>query len=196
LSVTTEKGDRGNKWMHYQRIPSLVEYVLVSQEPRIEIFRRTPAATWEYLEVREGNVRLASGPHARCLDALRRPAALKRMRFVRYLRRCRSRFAGVTVQLRESLCIGAEWSYDESRGRVRSRRLCGEPVQGVSHVAEVAAISWARSRAMSSVFAKLRRPKISSLCARTMARSGCWRISVRMSVVSCPRHFLAICSSA
>jgi Uma2 family endonuclease len=62
LSVTTEKGDRGNKWMHYQRIPSLVEYVLVSQEPRIEIYRRTPAATWEYLEVREGNVSLASGP--------------------------------------------------------------------------------------------------------------------------------------
>jgi Uma2 family endonuclease len=62
LSVTTEKGDRGNKWMHYQRIASLQEYVLVSQEPRIEIFRRTPSGTWEYFEVREGNVRLASGP--------------------------------------------------------------------------------------------------------------------------------------
>ncbi len=62
LSVTTEKGDRGNKWMHYQRIPSLQEYVLVSQEPRIEIFRRTPSGTWEYFEVREGNVSLAAGP--------------------------------------------------------------------------------------------------------------------------------------
>ena len=62
LSVTTEKGDRGNKWMHYQHISSLQEYVLVSQEPRIEIFRRTPSGTWEYFEVREGNVRLASGP--------------------------------------------------------------------------------------------------------------------------------------
>jgi Uma2 family endonuclease len=62
LSVTTEKGDRGNKWMHYQRIPSLLEYVLVSQEPRIEIYRRAHAATWEYFEVREGVVRLASGP--------------------------------------------------------------------------------------------------------------------------------------
>src|SRR5438874_10064368 len=62
LSVTTEKGDRGNKWMHYQRISSLQEYILVSQESRIEIFRRTPSDTWEYLEVREGNVRLASGP--------------------------------------------------------------------------------------------------------------------------------------
>lgn len=62
LSVTTEKGDRGNKWMHYQRIASLQEYVLVSQEARVEIFRRTPSGTWEYFEVREGNVRLASGP--------------------------------------------------------------------------------------------------------------------------------------
>jgi Uma2 family endonuclease len=62
LSVTTEKGDRGNKWMHYQRIPSLQEYVLVSQNPRIEIFRRTLSGTWEYIEAREGTVTLASGP--------------------------------------------------------------------------------------------------------------------------------------
>ena len=62
LSVTTEKGDRGNKWMHYQRIPSLQEYVLVGQEPRIEIYRRMPSGTWEYLEVREGTINLASGP--------------------------------------------------------------------------------------------------------------------------------------
>jgi Uma2 family endonuclease len=62
LSVTTEKGDRGNKWLHYQRIPSLQEYVLVSEEPRIEIFRRTLSGTWEYFEVHEGSVMLASGP--------------------------------------------------------------------------------------------------------------------------------------
>jgi Uma2 family endonuclease len=62
LSVTTEKGDRGNRWMHYQRIPSLQEYVLVSQDPRVEIFRRTPSGTWEYFEVSEGNLQLASGP--------------------------------------------------------------------------------------------------------------------------------------
>jgi Uma2 family endonuclease len=62
LSITTEKGDRGNKWMHYQRIPSLQEYVLVSQEPRIEIYRRTNSGTWEYFELREGATRLASGP--------------------------------------------------------------------------------------------------------------------------------------
>ena len=62
LSVSTEKSDRGNKWFHYQRIPSLREYVLVSQEPQIEIFRRTPADTWEYLIVNEGSVTLATGP--------------------------------------------------------------------------------------------------------------------------------------
>ena len=62
FSVTTEKGDRGNKWLHYQRIPSLQEYVLVSQEPLIEIFRRTASGAWEYFEVHEGTVRLASGP--------------------------------------------------------------------------------------------------------------------------------------
>jgi len=62
LSVTTEKGDRGNKWMHYQRIPSLQEYVLVSQDPRIEIYRRATPDTWEYFEVREGAAPLASGP--------------------------------------------------------------------------------------------------------------------------------------
>jgi Uma2 family endonuclease len=62
LSVTTEKGDRGNKWMHYQRIPSLQEYVLVSQEPRIEVYRRMPSGSWEYLEASEGILTLATGP--------------------------------------------------------------------------------------------------------------------------------------
>ena len=78
LSVTTEKGDRGNKWMHYQRISSLQEYVLVSQEVRVEIFRRTPSDTWEYYEVRQGTVRLASGP---ALDLAVRVAAGVRTAF-------------------------------------------------------------------------------------------------------------------
>lgn len=62
LSPTTEQFDRGDKWMHYQRIPSLQEYVLVSQEPRIEIYRRMPSGTWEYSEAREGILKLATGP--------------------------------------------------------------------------------------------------------------------------------------
>jgi Uma2 family endonuclease len=62
LSPSTEEIDRGDKWRDYQRIPSLQEYVLVSQEPRIEIFRRMPSGAWEYAEVSEGAVKLASGP--------------------------------------------------------------------------------------------------------------------------------------
>ena len=61
LSPGTEEVDRGDKWRDYQRIPSLQEYVLVNQEPRIEIFRRTSSGIWEYHDVRDGNVTLASG---------------------------------------------------------------------------------------------------------------------------------------
>ena len=46
LSETTEEYDRGEKFAHYMRIPSLREYVLVSQDtPRIEVFRRLNVAT-------------------------------------------------------------------------------------------------------------------------------------------------------
>jgi len=60
--VTTEPTDRGDKWMHYQRIPSLTEYVLVSQQPRVEVYRRMLSGKWEYFEVCEGLLKLASGP--------------------------------------------------------------------------------------------------------------------------------------
>jgi Uma2 family endonuclease len=44
LSESTESYDRGEKFAHYIRLPSLTDYVLVSQaERRIEVFRR-PAA--------------------------------------------------------------------------------------------------------------------------------------------------------
>lgn len=55
LSPSTEEEDRGNKWMHYQRIPALQEYILVSQvAPRIEVFRRLPDGTWQYRDVTSG----------------------------------------------------------------------------------------------------------------------------------------------
>ncbi|MFO7561537.1 MAG: Uma2 family endonuclease [Enhygromyxa sp.] len=48
LSEGTESQDRGDKWRHYQRIPSLQAYVLVSQaEPRVEVFRRI-GDIWQY----------------------------------------------------------------------------------------------------------------------------------------------------
>lgn len=47
---------------HYQQIPSLREYVLVSQDsPRIEVFRRENGDVWEYRDVQNGVLRLAGG---------------------------------------------------------------------------------------------------------------------------------------
>ncbi len=64
LSPSTEQEDRGSKWQHYQLIPSLEEYVLVSQsEPRIERYRRLPSGAWEYSDVTAGALDLSSGAH-------------------------------------------------------------------------------------------------------------------------------------
>lgn len=62
LSSTTEQEDRGNKWLHYQQIPTLQEYVLVSQaEPRVERYRRLPSGAWEYSDATSGTVELTTG---------------------------------------------------------------------------------------------------------------------------------------
>ncbi len=62
LSPSTEQEDRGNKWQHYQLIPSLREYVLVSQsEPRVERYRRLDSGAWEYSDTTTGSVRLLTG---------------------------------------------------------------------------------------------------------------------------------------
>jgi len=43
LSPSTESYDRGEKFEHYRRVESLVEYVLVAQdEPRVESFVQRP----------------------------------------------------------------------------------------------------------------------------------------------------------
>lgn len=56
LSDATEAYDRGAKAAHYRRIPSLREYVLVSQrEPLIEVYRRNERNNWELVvEARAG----------------------------------------------------------------------------------------------------------------------------------------------
>jgi len=47
LSESTEAYDRGKKFEHYRQIPSLQEYLLVSQqEPRIEQFTRQEDGRW------------------------------------------------------------------------------------------------------------------------------------------------------
>ena len=62
LSPSTEQEDRGTKWRHYQLLPSLQEYVLVSQDAaRVERYRRLPGGTWEYSDVRAGTVELTTG---------------------------------------------------------------------------------------------------------------------------------------
>lgn len=55
LSDSTEAYDRGDKAAHYRRIPSLREYLLVSQrEPRLEVFRRGEGGRWELYEAGPG----------------------------------------------------------------------------------------------------------------------------------------------
>lgn len=51
LSDSTEGYDRGEKFAHYRRIPSLKEYVLISQrEPHVEVWRKNAAGKWELAE--------------------------------------------------------------------------------------------------------------------------------------------------
>jgi Uma2 family endonuclease len=48
LSNSSEAYDRGEKFAHYRRLPSLREYVLISHlTPRIEVWRRNDANRWE-----------------------------------------------------------------------------------------------------------------------------------------------------
>jgi Uma2 family endonuclease len=55
LSDSTEDYDRGEKFAHYMRIPSLKEYVLVSQDSaRIEVFRRPERSHWSHDEACAG----------------------------------------------------------------------------------------------------------------------------------------------
>jgi Uma2 family endonuclease len=49
LSDSTEHIDRGEKWLQYQTIPSLEQYVLLSQDqPKAEVFGKNPDGSWCY----------------------------------------------------------------------------------------------------------------------------------------------------
>jgi Uma2 family endonuclease len=55
LSPTTESFDRGKKFNHYRRIPSLREYVLVAHDARsVEVFRRGEDGAWTLYEAQAG----------------------------------------------------------------------------------------------------------------------------------------------
>jgi len=62
MSPTTEDYDRSDKWEAYQMIPSLKEYVLVTQQnPRIERYRRNADGGWQYWDAHEGTIELTTG---------------------------------------------------------------------------------------------------------------------------------------
>jgi Uma2 family endonuclease len=57
LSKNTEAYDRGEKFAHYQTIPSLREYVLVSyQRRRLEVLRRNEDGTWTLHDLRDSGI--------------------------------------------------------------------------------------------------------------------------------------------
>ena len=57
LSRSTEEYDRGDKFEHYKQLPSLAEYVLVSdRERRIEVWTRGISDTWTCVVARERDV--------------------------------------------------------------------------------------------------------------------------------------------
>lgn len=65
LSPSTEARDRSEKWLRYQRLPSLRDYLMVAQEaPRIEHYGRRQAGTWSFLthEGLEAAFELAGAP--------------------------------------------------------------------------------------------------------------------------------------
>jgi Uma2 family endonuclease len=72
LSDSTEADDRGDKFAHYRRIPSLRDYVLVSQRARrIEVFHRDAGGGWLLSEAGPGEeVRLESLDVALGVDAI------------------------------------------------------------------------------------------------------------------------------
>lgn len=56
LSPSTERYDRGKKWARYRRIPSLQQYVLLSQDrPHAEWYTRQPGGLWLFAEATEAD---------------------------------------------------------------------------------------------------------------------------------------------
>lgn len=57
LSKSTEQFDRTDKFLDYQQLPTLEEYVLVSQDSmQVECYRKQPDGTWAYQHYGAGDV--------------------------------------------------------------------------------------------------------------------------------------------
>jgi Uma2 family endonuclease len=78
LSKSTEKRDRGTKWTHYRLIPSLRDYLIVSQkEPHIEHYARNADGSWTLRDVMPPNkVHLSAGGELDLVDLYRERLAL------------------------------------------------------------------------------------------------------------------------
>jgi Uma2 family endonuclease len=51
LSNATRDYDRGRKFQHYRKLPSLVEYLMIEQdEPHVEHWTRQPDNHWDFVE--------------------------------------------------------------------------------------------------------------------------------------------------
>jgi Uma2 family endonuclease len=73
LSDSTEDYDRGEKFLHYTKFPSLKEYVLISQDPpRIEVRRRPERGHWEHVVARAGETIIIGGATISVDDVYRR----------------------------------------------------------------------------------------------------------------------------
>jgi Uma2 family endonuclease len=71
LSKSTEAYDRGDKWDAYQRLPSLTDYLLVSQAAaRIEHFQRSAGGSWQYRLIEAGQVVTLSNGATLAIDAV------------------------------------------------------------------------------------------------------------------------------
>ncbi|WP_438006858.1 Uma2 family endonuclease [Sorangium sp. So ce321] len=68
---STEAYDRGEKWDAYRRIPSLTDYLLVSQlSVRVEHYRREADGAWRYRVIEAGGAISLSNGAALPVDAI------------------------------------------------------------------------------------------------------------------------------
>jgi Uma2 family endonuclease len=71
LSRSTEAYDRGDKWDAYQRLPSLTDYLLVSQAAaQIEHFKREADGSWRYRLIEAGQIVTLSNGATLAIDAV------------------------------------------------------------------------------------------------------------------------------
>jgi Uma2 family endonuclease len=71
LSPSTEAYDRGLKWTAYQRIPSLTDYLLITQASvRVEHFQRQAGHSWQYRLLEAGESITLSNGATIAVDAL------------------------------------------------------------------------------------------------------------------------------